>query len=124
MTGSFQWRVAAFSGALAVGLGAFGAHGLASILAENDTAEIWKTASSYHLIHTVVLLILAGRAGVARGAWWALVGGMTVFSGTLYVLAVTGIKWLGAITPIGGTALIVGWVWLALAGREVVRGRE
>lgn len=80
--------------------------------------EHWKTASQYHLIHTAALAALALVAHKGRSlklGWWALCLGMSVFSGTLYVLAITGIKWLGAITPIGGLLMIVGWL-LAAAG--------
>lgn len=105
-------RFVAFSGALAVGLGAFGAHGLASTLEANHTVETWETAVFYHFIHTLVLLWLTDRGRLYRGPVRCFGVGMTIFSGTLYVLSLTGIKWLGAITPIGGIALITGWVWL------------
>lgn len=111
-----QVRIAALSGALAVGLGAFGAHGLASVLEANDTVEIWETAVFYHFIHTLALLWLASAAPKLKGPRWCFTAGTAVFSGTLYVLAVTGVRWLGAITPLGGTALIVGWIWLAVKG--------
>jgi uncharacterized membrane protein YgdD (TMEM256/DUF423 family) len=108
-----QVRIAAIFGALAVALGAFGAHGLKAILAANDTTAIWQTASHYHLIHAAVLLLL-GFAGGRRCAWITMLAGTTIFSGTLYALAITNIKWLGAITPIGGVAIIVGWLIVAV----------
>lgn len=111
-TNTTQVRLAGIFGALAVGLGAFGAHGLKAVLAAHDTTAIWQTASHYHLIHAGVLLAL-GLAKVSRCGWWAMLCGTTIFSGTLYVLAVTGIKWLGAITPIGGVAMIAGWLLVA-----------
>lgn len=107
-----QVRIAAIFGALAVGLGAFGAHGLKTLLTANATTETWQTASHYHLVHSVVLLAL-GLAGVSRLGWNAIAAGTTIFSGTLYTLSVTGIKWLGAITPLGGLLLIAGWLLLA-----------
>ena len=112
-------RMAAISGALAVGLGAFGAHALADLLAKNGTLEIWKTASLYHFINTLALLVL-GLIGERAGRSWCLLGaGTIVFSGSLYVLALTNIKWLGAITPIGGVLMIVGWLLLAVRfGRQ------
>ncbi len=107
-----QTRIAAIFGALAVTLGAFGAHGLKATLAAHVTAAIWQTASHYHLIHAAVLLAL-GLAGISRWGWKSMFIGTTIFSGTLYVLAVTGIKWLGAITPIGGLLMIIGWLLVA-----------
>ena len=111
-TNASQVRLAAIFGALAVTLGAFGAHGLKATLAMHDTAAIWQTASHYHLIHAAVLLAL-GLAGISRWGWKSMFIGTTIFSGTLYILAVTGIKWLGAITPIGGVFMILGWLLLA-----------
>jgi uncharacterized membrane protein YgdD (TMEM256/DUF423 family) len=107
-----QVRLAAVFGALAVVLGAFGAHGLKTVLAANATLDVWQTASHYHLIHAAVLLAL-GLAGASRLGWNAMLAGTTIFSGTLYVLAVTGVKWLGAITPIGGVFMIAGWLLVA-----------
>lgn len=109
-------RIAAILGALVVALGAFGAHGLQPVLERHDTAAIWQTAVFYHAIHAVALLALAaaGRASAwMTGLWTA---GVAIFSGSLYILAITDIRWLGAITPIGGTALIIGWIVLAITG--------
>lgn len=102
-------RIAAVFGFLAVALGAFGAHGLKGTLVANGTVEIWQTAALYHLVHAVVLLVLAQRAVVPRWAFVFFCAGILVFSGSLYVLAVTGGRWLGAITPFGGGCLLVGW---------------
>ncbi len=110
-------KLAALLGFLAVALGAFGAHGLADALKAHDTAEIWDTAAHYHLIHAVVLLFLAiigGKEPAASYAWWSFMLGVLIFSGSLYVLAYTGIKALGAITPIGGLLLLAGWLLTAL----------
>jgi uncharacterized membrane protein YgdD (TMEM256/DUF423 family) len=114
---SQQIRLAALLGFLGVGLGAFGAHGLAEVLKSHDTVEIWKTASHYHLVHAVMLLLLAfvgGTGSAGRYAWWTMLGGVLIFSGTLYLLAVSGIRWLGAITPIGGLLLMIGWLLTAV----------
>ena len=115
MTNTLAVRVAALLGLLAVALGAFGAHGLKEILARHETAAIWEKAVFYHFIHTVMLFVLAQRPPVARGPWFSFLFGIVVFSGSLYLLAVTNVRWLGAITPIGGVSLMVGWVWLAAA---------
>ena len=102
-------RIAAIFGFLGVTLGAFGAHGLKEILEQQQTTDHWKTASFYHLIHAVVLLILATWAPQKSWTFGSFALGVTIFSGSLYILSVTGIKWLGAITPIGGILLLVGW---------------
>lgn len=103
-----NWLViaAALSGALAVGAGAFGAHG-----ASGQAAEWLKTGGQYQLVHAVAALV-AAQMGV-RGAGWCFVAGGALFAGTLYLMALGLPKWLGAITPLGGVLLIVGWLWLA-----------
>ena len=105
--------------ALAVGLGAFGAHGLRGRLDEYATG-IYEKAVFYHAVHALGLMaasILARLGHVSPGAGsassWLLAGGILFFSGSLYVLAVTGHRWLGAITPIGGIMFIAGWLVLA-----------
>jgi uncharacterized membrane protein YgdD (TMEM256/DUF423 family) len=108
-------RSAALLGGLAVALGAFGAHGLKPILTQYDTAALWQTAVFYHCVHAVMLFVLAGRLPLARGAWFSFLLGIIIFSGSLYLLAVTNQRWLGAITPLGGVSFLVGWIWLALA---------
>jgi uncharacterized membrane protein YgdD (TMEM256/DUF423 family) len=119
MTNTLAIRLAALMGLLAVMLGAFGAHGLKEILARHETAAIWEKAVFYHFIHTVMLFVLAQRQPVPRGPWLSFFVGIVIFSGTLYLLAVTNVRWLGAITPIGGLSLIVGWAWLlATAGNR------
>lgn len=110
-------RLAGIAGATAVILGAFGAHGLEDRLTER-LMDIYQTGVLYHLIHAVALfaLALADEATwtskwTPRVAWaWAL--GVVLFSGSLYVLAITDIGILGAITPFGGAAFIAGWVML------------
>lgn len=101
--------LAALSGAIAVGAGAFGAHGASGV------AQEWlRTGAQYHMIHAVAALV-AARMG-ATGAGWAFVIGGAIFGGTLYMMAIGAPRWLGAITPIGGTALIIGWLLLAWNG--------
>jgi uncharacterized membrane protein YgdD (TMEM256/DUF423 family) len=107
-------RVAALMGFLAVALGAFGAHGLKDVLARHDTAAIWEKAVFYHFIHAVMLFVLASRSPLARGPWVSFLAGILLFSGSLYVLALTNVRWLGAITPFGGVGFLIGWLWLAI----------
>ncbi|HKW30894.1 MAG TPA: DUF423 domain-containing protein [Verrucomicrobiae bacterium] len=114
LTNTTAIRVAAIAGFLAVALGAFGAHGLKRILEQNGTAAIWETAVFYHFIHAVMLFVLAGRKPLAVGPWWCFLAGIVVFSGSLYLLAVTSAHWLGAVTPLGGLSFLVGWLWLAI----------
>src|SRR4030095_10942075 len=109
MTDKIAMRVAALMGFLAVALGAFGAHGLKEILARHDTVAIWEKAVFYHFIHTVMLFVLALRRPVPSGPWLSFLVGILIFSGSLYLLAVTNLKWLGAITPIGGLSFLAGW---------------
>ena len=102
-------------GFFAVALGAFGAHGLKDLLAQNHTAAIWDKAVFYHFIHTIMLYLLAQRRPLPNGPWLSFFVGIVIFSGSLYLLAVTDVKWLGAITPLGGLSFLVGWTWLFLA---------
>jgi uncharacterized membrane protein YgdD (TMEM256/DUF423 family) len=117
MSQLWAFRIATLLGALAVGLGAFGAHGLKDVLARNGTAAVWQTAVFYHFIHTIMLVVLAARMPQAAGPWYSFLLGILIFSGTLYLLALTNMRWLGAITPIGGVSLIVGWLWLMITAR-------
>lgn len=100
---------------LGVALGAFGAHGLRARFDVNGLGAVWETAVLYHLVHGAALLTLATLRPVPRGPWALLAAGVLVFSGSLYLLAFTGARWLGAITPIGGVCFLAGWAWLALA---------
>jgi uncharacterized membrane protein YgdD (TMEM256/DUF423 family) len=115
-------RIAALAGFLAVMLGAFGAHGLKERLADFGTTSIWEKAVFYHFIHAVMLFILAERPQLPRLAWWSFLGGIVIFSGSLYLLAVTDTLWLGAITPIGGLLFLVGWGCLFFRGVRDGRG--
>ena len=117
-------RAAAVLGFTGVALGAFGAHFLKSYwegsLQPAEVAyrlDIWKTGVFYHLAHAIVLLVLAfgcPEKHQARLASWCFVIGINIFSGTLYLLAITGMKWMGAIVPIGGALLLVGWLLTAV----------
>jgi uncharacterized membrane protein YgdD (TMEM256/DUF423 family) len=112
----------ALSGALAVAIGAFGAHALRERLSPEDLAT-FETGVRYHFYHVAGLLAAAaaagrwtGRAaGLTRAAGWLFVAGTVLFSGSLYLLALSGVRWLGAIAPLGGAALIAGWLSLAWA---------
>ena len=112
--------ITAISGFFAVALGAFGAHGLKRALSA-DLMAVYQTGVQYHFCHTfalfcVVLLMVQMPQSVAL-RWSALlfVIGIIVFSGSLYVLAISGVRWLGAITPLGGVAFLIGWILLAVA---------
>ena len=112
MTSTLCLRLAAGSGFLVVALGAFGAHGLKSLLMQHQRLDTWDTAVFYHMFHTVVLLFLALRPTVNTGVVVSFLCGICLFSGSLYLLALTNIRWLGAITPLGGVAFLIGWVML------------
>ena len=98
--------LAALSGALAVAAGAFGAHA-----AQGDAAEWLKTGGHYQLIHAVAALVAWKLE--AKGPAWCFIAGGAIFAGTLYLMALGLPRWLGAVTPVGGAALIAGWLWLA-----------
>lgn len=103
----------ALNAAIAVGAGAFGAHGLRERL-EPRALEIFETAARYQMYHALAIVlcgVLATRGATTAG--WILQAGIIVFSGSLYALALTGVKGLGAITPLGGLAFLVGWLYLA-----------
>ena len=113
--------VGAFALALAVALGAFGAHGLKNQL-DAYLMSVWEKAVLYHFLHALALLVvgLASRSGAldqttANRAGWLLLAGIVFFSGSLYALALTRVTLLGAITPLGGLAFIAAWVWLGVA---------
>ncbi len=112
--------IAALNGFLAVALGAFGAHGLKQKLSA-DMLAVYHTGVQYHFYHTFALfgvaLLMLQLPQSAALRWSALlfVVGIAIFSGSLYVLAITGVRWLGAITPLGGVAFLAGWMALAMA---------
>ncbi len=111
--------IASFSGGLFVALSAFAAHSLKGVLAEHMLA-IFDTAAEYQIYHSLALLMTALLSLYFSEnkllTWGArfFVAGIVLFSGSLYTLALTGITWLGAITPIGGVCLILGWLMLAV----------
>ncbi|CAN5597682.1 DUF423 domain-containing protein [soil metagenome] len=109
------FRVATALCFVAVALGAFGAHWLKPTLEANGKVEVWQTAVLYHLVHAVALLALALHGGAQRGAMWLLLAGVLIFSGSLYVLAITNVRVLGAITPLGGLCFLAAWGWLIIA---------
>ena len=109
------FRIAASLCFLAVALGAFGAHSLKGLLETNGTTDVWNKAVLYHLAHAIALVALALSGTLNRGACYLLLAGVLIFSGTLYVLAITNMRWLGAITPIGGLCFLIGWAWLVIS---------
>jgi uncharacterized membrane protein YgdD (TMEM256/DUF423 family) len=109
------FRIAAALCFLAVALGAFGAHSLKQTLETHGMLDVWNKAVLYHFVHAVALLVLALYGAANRSAWWLLFAGILIFSGSLYVMALTNLRWLGAITPIGGLCFLAGWTWLVIA---------
>ena len=111
--------IGALMGLLGVGLGAFGAHGLKSV-ATTEGLAWWETGARYHLIHALALVLLGllqhHRPG-GDAAGWSFLLGTLVFSGTLYAMALGAPRWFGAITPLGGLGLMLGWLLLALHAR-------
>ena len=119
----------AIFGAMSVGMGAFGAHGLRSRVLDGSLEprlfEVWETAAQYQMYHAIALLFAAwlatqGDSTATTVAGWAFVVGVALFSGSLYTMPLTGMKWLGAITPLGGVAFIIGWIALAVAGSKLL----
>jgi uncharacterized membrane protein YgdD (TMEM256/DUF423 family) len=126
MTSSRWTAVGAVLGGLSVALGAFAAHGLKARFADLTSGdfqprEIFDLAVRYHAVHALAILFAsmmvqpAVRWRVVSASCWAFLIGVVFFSGSLYLLATTGVRWLGAVTPIGGVALLAGWVLLAVA---------
>jgi len=119
MPATFFALIGAIFGILTVGLGAFGAHALKSVL-DSYGQSIWEKAVFYQAIHSLLLLILPGLSSYLTPkelnvSGYLIIIGIFLFSGSLYILAISGKKYFGAITPIGGVAFIVGWSWLAYA---------
>jgi uncharacterized membrane protein YgdD (TMEM256/DUF423 family) len=112
--------LAAVSGFIAVALGAFGAHGLRDKLGA-DLLAVYQTGVQYQFYHTfallavALLLMLAPQSSLLKWSGNLFAIGIVIFSGSLYVLALSGVRWLGAITPLGGVAFLAGWICLALA---------
>lgn len=118
---------AALCGFLGVGLGAFGAHGLRGMLSESQLAT-YHTGVDYQLWHALglgLIGLLAERFPDRKTLHWAgglMLAGIVVFSGSLYLLSLTGIRWLGMITPFGGGALLAAWVLLAMTVLKLPQG--
>ena len=115
------WMLGCAFALLGVAAGAFGAHALRARL-DAPALAVWETAARYQLFHALALLAVALAASrwPAPGwaaAGWLFVAGTVVFSGSLYLLVLTGTRWLGAVTPLGGLCLLAGWAMLAWAGR-------
>jgi uncharacterized membrane protein YgdD (TMEM256/DUF423 family) len=115
------WILGCTFGLLAVAAGAFGAHALRARLSPEYLA-VFETAVRYQMYHALALLA-AGWAsvqwpgGAAVWAGWLFTAGILIFSGSLYLLTLTGVRWLGAVTPLGGVAFLAGWLALAVAAR-------
>ena len=107
-------RIAAGLCFLAVALGAFGAHALKPTLDAHGMSDAWNKAVLYHFIHAIALFALALFGATNRGAAWLFVAGVVLFSGSLYLMALTNVRWLGAITPLGGLCFLAGWAWLVI----------
>lgn len=112
--------IAAMNGFIAVALGAFGAHGLKQRLSA-DLLAVYQTGVQYHFYHTLALLavgLLMLQWPLNNSLRWSALLfciGIVIFSGSLYVLSISGVRWLGAITPIGGVAFLAGWIMLGVA---------
>lgn len=117
--------LASLSGMLAVIFGAFGAHALKGKL-DDQALKVFETAVQYHFYHTFALLVVGvialsqPQTVLLKSSGWLFVIGILVFSGSLYLLSLTGVRWLGAITPLGGLALIAGWACLAATGWKLL----
>ena len=114
---------AAIIGGLGVVFGAFGAHGLSSLLAANGRADTFDTATKYQMYHALALLAATWLSEKYPGRWtrWAgylFIAGVILFSGSLYILAIFNLPIMGAVAPFGGTALIAGWACLGWAARS------
>ncbi|MCZ6527006.1 MAG: DUF423 domain-containing protein [Gammaproteobacteria bacterium] len=109
---------------LVVGLGAFGAHGLKSRLTE-DMMSVYQTGVQYHFYHALGLVLIGiiafhlPASTLLKWSGWTMFAGIVLFSGSLYLLAITQTRWLGMITPIGGLAFIVSWLLLAIAVMDI-----
>jgi len=116
-------QLAGFLGALAVGIGAFGAHGLQGVLESYGRIETFETGVRYHFYHSMAMLIvgiwhcLQPERKWLKSSFYSFFIGILIFSGSLYILSLTGITWFGAITPLGGVAFITGWLFIILAAK-------
>jgi len=120
----FTLIFSAISGMLSVGLGAFGAHALKTKLEATGHVSTYQTAVQYQFYHTLALLVIGLLMTKYSSQWlsnasYLMMAGIIVFSGSLYVLSLSGIKWLGAVTPLGGLAFILGWGCLLMACMKI-----
>ncbi len=111
------WKIGGSLAALGVGLGAFGAHGLKKIILDTQLLQNWETGARYHLFHALAICLVAVHPKTPAIPGWLFVAGILLFSGSLYVMTLTGYRWLGAITPLGGVCFILGWLFLAFSPR-------
>ena len=116
------FSLGSFSAFIAVAAGAFGAHALRGRLPA-DSLAVFETAARYQMYHALALLAVAWAStrwsvNLSQWAGWLFTAGTVLFSGSLYLLALTGIRWLGAITPLGGVAFLAGWICLGLSARS------
>jgi uncharacterized membrane protein YgdD (TMEM256/DUF423 family) len=117
--------LASLSAMLAVAFGAFGAHALKGRL-DDYSLGVFETAFQYHFHHSFALLLVGvialsqPQTAMLKSSGWLFLLGIVVFSGSLYLLSLTGVRWLGAVTPLGGLAFIAGWACLAAAGWKLV----
>ena len=110
------FRITAALGFLGVALGAFGAHGLKDLFTRRPAAQLWwEKAVLYQFVHTAVMLIVCGRRPFQAVPWLLFGGGIVLFSGSLYLMALTNWPWLGPVTPCGGLCFLTGWAWLAVS---------
>jgi uncharacterized membrane protein YgdD (TMEM256/DUF423 family) len=116
MSHSLITRVGAVFMALGVAAAAYGAHGLEKVVADPHLVEVWGTGARLHLFHGLGLLVLGRMAAPPRATAPLLALGILLFSGSLYTMALTNLRWLGAITPLGGLSFIVAWGLLAWRG--------
>lgn len=115
MSAATLFRIAAALCFIAVALGAFGAHALKATLQNTGMLDAWNKAVLYHFLHAIALMALALHGAGHRAAFFLLTTGIVLFSGSLYAMALTNTRWLGAITPFGGVCFLAGWAWLIIA---------
>jgi uncharacterized membrane protein YgdD (TMEM256/DUF423 family) len=123
VAGRFWLIAGALLAARAVAAGAFGAHALRSRLSPADLAT-FETAARYQMYHALGLIAVAGltsRGLAAAPSGWCFLIGIVLFSGSLYLLTLGGLRWMGAITPLGGVAFILGWMLMAVTGWRVLQ---
>lgn len=118
LSATVAFRMSALIAFAGVALGAFGAHALRKVLEERQRTEVWKTAVLYHLVHAVILLLLATRPRFRAGPWITFAVGILLFSGSLYALAAFAPNWTGALTPVGGLFFLGGYLALAWQARD------